>query len=167
MPLSEHKKPDPNSKSQAKRDMLALQKLGEELIDLSESQLAKIPLPPELEEAVNFARKMKANEARRRHLQYIGKLMRNIDPAPITTAIEKIKLTAQQNIMHFHKIEKWRDELITEGDIALERFLQLANEVDRQHLRQLVRNAQQERIKNKNTGAQTELFKYLRQILFK
>ncbi|MDR2000006.1 MAG: DUF615 domain-containing protein, partial [Zoogloeaceae bacterium] len=78
------------SKSQLKRDMAALQTLGERLIELSKEQLTKIDMPEELREATRDAQRFTKHEARRRQLQYIGKLMRNIDPAPIQAAIDEI-----------------------------------------------------------------------------
>ena len=165
MPLSERKKPDPLSKSQVKRDMIALQELGEALIALPASQLEKIPLSDEVLEAIRFAHSLKADESRRRHLQYVGKLMSTIDPVAVQAALEGIKLTHKKNIARFHKIEELRDQLIVEGDAALQKFLEVNPQADRQHLRQLLRNAQQDRAKNKNSGAETELFKYLRELL--
>lgn len=81
--------PEKISKSERKRQMLALQKIGETLVKLSDAQLAQIPLDDTLLDAVNFARSLKSHEAKRRQLQYIGKLMRHIDPAPIQAALEK------------------------------------------------------------------------------
>ena len=76
------------SKSQRKREATALQSLGETLVALKPAQLARIPLPDELREAVLAARQMQQRGARKRQLQYIGKLMRRIDPEPIRTALE-------------------------------------------------------------------------------
>ncbi len=79
------------SKSQRKRDMIALQKLGESLLKLTPDKLARIPLDESLHDAILVAHSIKSHEARRRQLQYIGRLMRNVDPAPIEKALEKIK----------------------------------------------------------------------------
>lgn len=92
MPESEKSLPDPLSKSQRKQDMLDLQKLGKTLIDLPESQLAKIPLPENLLEAIHFAHTLKSHEAIRRHLQYVGKIMREIDVEAIQAALKKFSL---------------------------------------------------------------------------
>ncbi|HVY53784.1 MAG TPA: ribosome biogenesis factor YjgA [Gammaproteobacteria bacterium] len=158
---------DPNfiSKSQVKRDMTALQKLGETLVELPLAQLAQIPLPEQLFEAIRFAQTMKANEAKRRQLQYIGKLMREVDSAPIYAAIENLRLSHLKNTQQLHKAEKWRDQLIAEGDSAIQKLLETTPNLDRQHLRQLVRNAQHDSKLNKNSGAATELFRYLRDVL--
>jgi ribosome-associated protein len=90
MPESEKNLPDPLSKTQRKNAMLELQKLGETLISLSKSQLAKIPLEDELLQAILFVHTLKTHESKRRQLQYIGKIMRNIDPEPIKAALKKI-----------------------------------------------------------------------------
>lgn len=78
------------SKSQVKREMLALQSLGEQLVDFSPNQIGQIEMPQELREAVLFARTLKKNEARRRQMQYIGTLMRDVDPEPIRKAVAEI-----------------------------------------------------------------------------
>ncbi len=91
MPESEKQKPDPLSKSQRKRDMQALQNICAELLALSKSQLARVPLPDNILEAIVFARTLKMHGARKRHLQYIAKLMREVDPLPIQTALIKLK----------------------------------------------------------------------------
>lgn len=80
------------SKTQRKKDMIFLQKLGETLVGLSESQLAKIPLPDDLLESIYLVRSLKSHGAKRRQLQYIGRLMREIDPEPIQKALKSMKL---------------------------------------------------------------------------
>lgn len=148
------------SKSQRKRDMIALQKLGETLVSLSNTELDKIPLSEALSEAISEARRLKSHEAKRRQMQYIGRLMRDIDSKPIEDALANIQLKAQLGKAHFHQIERWRDKLKASGDEQLQEFLNQFPTVDHQHLRQLIRNAKQEK-----SGADTELFRYLRQIL--
>ena len=92
MPESEKKAPDQFSKSQRKRDMLAMQELGERLTRLSDTQLSKLPLSDSILDAINTMRSLKANEAKRRHLQYIGKLMRDEDCEAILLALKKNRL---------------------------------------------------------------------------
>ena len=155
------------NKSALKRQMSALQKMGEILVALPAAQLAKVPLEQSLREAINAARELKSHEAIRRQLQYIGKLMRNIDAVPIQEALEKIQGTHQQGKAQFHQIERWRDKLIAEGDEVLQKFLESYPEGDRQHLRQLIRKSQLDQANNKNSGSETELFRYLRQLIEK
>lgn len=152
------------SKSQRKRDMTALQKIGEILVKLSASDLAKIPLDDRLAEAITAARAITNHEGKRRQLQYIGKLMRNVDPAPIEEALDKIQGKHQQTQARFHQLEHWRDKLINEGDAVLQEFIQQYPNADHQRIRQLVRNAQKEHKEGRNLGASTELFRYLREL---
>jgi ribosome-associated protein len=156
---------DQQTKSERKRQMLALQKLGEILVGLPEIQLKKIPLENPLLDAVYIARSLKSHEAKRRQLQYIGKLMRQIDPEPIQTALDKIHGSHLQSKAQFQQIERWRDKLIEEGDIALEKFLLQYTSIDRQHLRRLIRKAQDDIKKDRKTGGETELFRYLRSVV--
>ena len=167
MPESDNTPPEKDSKSQRKRDMTALQKIGETLVGLPASSLAKIPLSGRLLDSILIARTLKTHEARRRQLQFIGKLMRDIDPLPIQIAIDKVQSKNQQGAAQFHQIERWRDRLIAEGDVALQNLLEAypVAETHRQQLRQLVRNAQQDKANEKNTGAEKELFRYLRELL--
>lgn len=165
MPQSEPQKPDNESKSQRKEDMLALQKVGESLIKLTEEQLATIDLPDNLLTAIQHIKSLTSNEAKRRQLQYIGKLMRQIDPESIKQALKRIDVIHKKNTTQFHDIEEWRTRLLEHGDDALNTFLVDYPEVDRQQLRQLIRNAQRDIKNNKNTGAEKKLFQYLRSIV--
>jgi len=157
--------PEKPTKSQLKRDMKALQEIGERLVALNEKQLAKISMDEELLEAVLEARTLKNDESKRRKLQYIGKLMRHTDPEPLKTALAKIEFNKQQNKSHFHKIEKWRDQLITTGDTGLQELMESYPNANRSYLRQLILKAK----KNRNTptfkGVETEIFRYLRELL--
>ncbi|HEX2548883.1 MAG TPA: ribosome biogenesis factor YjgA [Gammaproteobacteria bacterium] len=150
------------SKSERKRQMLALQKMGEMLVTLSSSQLEKIPLDPTLARAIQEARTLTTHEAKRRQLQYIGRLMRDIDPEPIKIALDQFELKKGQSKAQLHQIERWRDRLIAEDDQVLQSFLNEFPDVDHQHLRQLIRNA-----KKGARGADTALFRYLRPVIEK
>ena len=165
MPQSEPQKPENESKSQRKKDMLALQKIGESLIKLTEAQLATIDLPDNLLTAIQEIKSFTSNEAKRRQLQYIGKIMRQIDLESIKQALKQIEFIHEKNTAQFHHIEEWRTKLLIHGDDALNSFLVDYPKTDRQQLRKLIRNAQQDRKNNKNTGAEKALFKYLRSII--
>ena len=132
---------DQLSKSAIKREMLALQAIGEQLTTLSSSQLARIELPSDLREAIHQAGVLKSHEARRRHMQYIGKLMRRVDTEPLLAALEAINQHHQKNTNTLHALESLRDRLIAEGDPAIEHLLQQWPTADRSRLRQLVRAA--------------------------
>ncbi len=152
------------SKSQLKRESHALQALGEELVALPSAKLAKIPMPEELAEAVSLARKIKARGGRKRQLQYIGKIMRNIDADPIEQALNDLKNAAGKEAAKFHRLEQWRDRLIEEGDAVIGELLETYPGADRQHLRQLIRNAQREAANNKPPKSAREIFRYLREL---
>jgi ribosome-associated protein len=152
------------SKSQLKRESHALQALGEELVGLPAAKLAKIPMPDELAEAVALARKILARGGLKRQLQYIGKLMRHIDAEPIEQALNELKNAAGKEAAKFHRLEQWRDRLVGEGDAAMGELLEEFPHADRQHLRQLVRNAQTEAAKSKPPKAAREIFRYLREL---
>lgn len=150
------------SKSQVKREMHALQKTGEELVGLSGAELARITLPDELREAVALARRLNQRGAHKRQLQYIGRLMRAIDPEPIQRDLDRIRNRDAAHTARQHRIERWRDRLLDEGDSALEALLVDHPGLDRQHLRQMLRNALKERGTDKPPRAARELFRYLR-----
>jgi ribosome-associated protein len=157
--------PERESKTKRKQQMLALQKIGETLVSLSAPQLAKIPLEPPLSDAIHVARTLKAHEAKRRQLQYIGKLMRNVDTQIIEDALSKVQHKDQYSKAKFHQVERWRDKLIAEDDATLNEFLQKFPHTDSQQLRQLVRGAQKDHAANKTRGADTSLFRYLRTVI--
>lgn len=141
--------------------MTALQKIGEKLVSLPLNQLKTIPLDPTLAEAIIAARQITHHEAKRRQLQYIGRLMRQIvDLEPVQSALDRLEMKTRQGKAHFHQIEHWRNKLITEDDNTLQELLEHHPTLDRQHLRQLVRNA-----KKNVSGADTELFRYLQKML--
>lgn len=152
------------SKSQLKREATALQKLGETLVELSAADLTKVPLPESLLDAVMKARQIKARGGLKRQLQYIGKLMRTIDAAPIYQAVDRLQGRDQAAAAHFQRLERLRDSLIEEGDKTLGEVLEQYPDADRQHLRQLIRNAIKERESGKSAGAGKALFRYLREL---
>lgn len=153
------------SKSQINKAMKDLQKIGEALVKLAESHLAKVEMPEMLAKAVYMARTLKDNEAKRRQMQYIGKIMRNIDVAPIKLALLKIQLNHDTQTKEFHDIEEWRDKLILGTDETIQHFLAAYPACDRQQLRQLVRKAQHDHKNDKNTGGKKALFKFIHEIL--
>ncbi|OGT61807.1 MAG: hypothetical protein A3F14_07120 [Gammaproteobacteria bacterium RIFCSPHIGHO2_12_FULL_43_28] len=165
MPESERLKPDEHSKSKRKREMDDLQKIGESLIKLTASQLKQIELPDTLRSAIHEAKSLSAHGAIRRQLQYIGRLMREVDAEPIKLALQRIRSSHHQHAAQFHQVEEWRTKLIAGGDEALGVFITEHPKTDKQQLRQLVRKAQLDQKTEKNTGAEKALFNYLRGIL--
>jgi len=150
------------SKSQKKREMTALQELGEELARLNAEQLGKFPLSDELREAIFAAQSMSKRGARYRQMQYIGKLMREVDVAHIQEALDILQNKNNRATAYFHRLEKWRDQLIAGNEETLNNILNSFSDVDIQHLRQLVRNAQKELADGKSPKASREIFRYLK-----
>ncbi len=154
-----------DSKTRQKKQMQALQELGVRLTELNQSQLAGLPLTPELEKAVQDSRHITKREALRRHRQYIGKLMRNADHDAIAVAVAHIAEKQNRMARLFHVMEKWRDDLIEGDQQQLESFIGHFPQVDRQQLRQLVQNARQERLKQKPPASARKLFVLIREQL--
>ena len=155
----------PKSKSQLKREVNALQDLGAAIVKLGAKDLTKIPLPDSLANAINEARRLNSHSAMRRQMQYIGRLMRDVDPKPIQQALDAIRLCGQQSSARFHAIEHWRDRLISEGQPALNEFICQNPQADRQQLRQLMLNASKEAKLEKPPKSARSLFRLLKDIL--
>ncbi|MBV2130474.1 ribosome biogenesis factor YjgA [Arsukibacterium indicum] len=157
--------PDHISKSQIKREMHALQALGEELVALSPAARAKVPLDEELLDALELADKLaKKREALRRHIQFIGRLMRTRDVEQIEQALAVMRNTKQAADKQFHKVEKWRDKLLT-NDEALTEFVAAYPDIEVQQLRLLIRQAKKEREKEQPPKAFRELFQLIRPVI--
>jgi ribosome-associated protein len=151
------------SKTRKKKDMLALQDLGAKLVELNEQQLEAMLLPEALLEAVLEARRLTKHEAKRRQLQYIGRIMRDIDAAPIYDRLEKWLGQGREHTAQLHTLERWREELLA-GDPALARFLQEHPGADSQKLRTLIRNARREHAAALPPKSYRELFRVLREM---
>jgi ribosome-associated protein len=145
--------------------MTALQQLGEALAGFSDKQLAAIPIDDQrLLEAIRELRGIQSNSARRRHLQYIGKLMRDIDPEPITGAMQAMQQREQRVNAAFHQLETLREEVLAAGMDGVEKVVGRWPGADRQQLRQLILQHQREQKQGKPPAASRKLFKYLRQL---
>ncbi|MFB9885763.1 ribosome biogenesis factor YjgA [Balneatrix alpica] len=153
------------TKSELKRQMEALQKLGQKLTTLPNEQLAKVPMSDTLAKAVAEHKRLKQGEAKRRHLQYIGKVMRSEDAEAITLVVERFEAGSQAYTQHFHRLERWRDRLLSEGNEATAELLAQYPAFEAQHLRQLIRNAQREQAANKPPASARKLFQYLREVI--
>lgn len=152
---------DTPSKSQRKRDMDALQETGAELVALSERQLAAVDLPEDLRDAVIAARAITAFGARRRQLQYIGKLMRRVDPAPIRKQLEVWRSATAESTAQLHHIERWRERLLAEP-LSVSEFVAEFPGTDTQQLRTLIRNTLDERERGKPPKHFRALFQWIR-----
>lgn len=153
------------SKTRRKREAEARQQLGAALLKLSKAAFAQIPLPEKLADALEEARRIRQHGALKRQLQYIGKLMREVDVEPIRAAYERVTHPLQEDVEQHHRLEQWRDRLLAEGDAALGELLALHPDIDRQHLRQLIRSAGKEAAANKPPRSARELFRYLREVM--
>ncbi|MDY7115906.1 ribosome biogenesis factor YjgA [Halomonas sp. SSL-5] len=152
------------SKSQLKREMQALQALGEQIIAMTPGERARFPLSDDMLAAVEETARIRSHEGRRRHMQYVGKLMRREDLEAIRAVHDEIEQETLRRDHAFHRLEKWRDRLVDEGDAAVEAFVADYPDADRQALRQLIRNAQREREKGKPPASARKLFKLIRDI---
>ncbi|MBT9613418.1 MAG: DUF615 domain-containing protein [Burkholderiales bacterium] len=155
---------DEVSKSQRKRDSTALQKLGATLVSLKLSQIEQLNLPEALLDAVIEAKRLTKNEAVRRQMQYIGRVMRSVDAAPIQAQIDAWNGLNDQETAKQHQLERWRDRLI-EDDAALAEFIAQYPACDVQPLRTLIRNTRKERVLNKPLAHYRALFRMLREIM--
>ena len=133
-------------------------------MNLTKANLTKVPLDDSLKDAIELAQRLQ-KEARRRQLQYIGKLLRSIDAEPIREALEKIENKHNQQQAMLHKLEILRDELVATGDVALTDLLNEHPSADRQQLRNLIRAAQKEKEQNKPSKAYREIYQILKTLI--
>lgn len=152
------------SKTKLKAEADAAQDIGRQLLALPKERLKKLALEETLFEAIAEAKRLTANGAIRRQLQYIGRLMREVDLAPIVEQLQKWEGKHQEENARFHHMERWRLRLITEPK-AIEEFIGLFPQVDIQALRTLIRNAQKEQTSNKPPKSSRELFKTIREVM--
>jgi len=154
------------SKSLAKRKAQDAQKLGEELIHLKGFDLADFDLPEPLYDAIMEARRITSRAGLVRQRQYIGKLMRGVDPDPIRALIASRGERASQEKQQFKRMEHWRDRLIAEGAPALDELMQWRQGMDRDEWMHRVAAAKTERERLGTSGkASRELFRALRALL--
>lgn len=161
-PADEDDFPEPPSKSSRKREMQALQDLGEQLVALSPERLKKVPLPETLYEAIRAAQGFKM-EARRRQLQYIGKLMRKIDPEPIQAQLDIFAGNSAVEVAKMHRLERLREQLL-EDEQVIGTIAETWPEADLQYLRTLRRNALKEREAARPPKSFREIFRVLREL---
>lgn len=153
------------SKTQLKQQSHELQKLGQALAELSQEQLARTDMPDALRDALEAYRRTRSHEGKRRQLQYVGKVMRSVDEAPLREAVARAELGTAQQAFELHQIERWRAELIA-GDEALTRWLDAYPTTDAQQLRSLVRAARRDTAKlsveDRQPRAVRELFQFIK-----
>ena len=151
------------SRSKLKAESDALQKLGVALLDLPESRWEKLDLPEKLFDALKEAKRITNFEGKRRQMQYIGKLMRKVDPAPIEAAVVAAKKGSATETLSLHRAEKWRDDLIADVG-TLERWMAEYPQTDAQHLRSLIRQARKAIVPDEGAGIAQRQNKVYREI---
>lgn len=152
------------SKTQRKKDMHALQEIGEQLVELDQKKLIEFDLPEILIDAIHLARPMHKHGARRRQMQYIGKLMRNIDVLPIQEKLDSWQQASLHQTARLHQLERWRERLLAD-EHALTEFAQKYPAAGLQHLRLLIRNAHKEKAADKPPKSFRLLFQALQAII--
>lgn len=157
--------PERISKSQLKRESAALQDLGAELMGLSRDQLERLDLPAELMEAVRLGQSITERGALKRQRKYIGKILRHTDAEPIRAGLAALRNESAEAVHRQHVIERWRDRMLAEGDVAVNEFVAVHQGADRQKLRQLSRDARRERDAEAAPKSARQLFRYLREIV--
>ena len=157
---------DRPSKSQLKREMTALQKLGAELIAEPRERVKRVPMPEDVRDAILECQQIKDHEGRRRQLQFVGKKMRTLEPeevAAIQRTIDSWKGQSKAETAAMHALERRREKLLAD-DKALTELLAEHPELDAQQLRTLIRNARKEQAENKPPKAYREIFQILKQL---
>lgn len=152
------------SKTQRKKDMHALQEIGEQLVELDPKKLTEFDLPEILLDAIRMARPMNQHGARRRQMQYIGKLMRTIDVLPIQQKLDSWHQLSLHQTAQLHQLERWRERLLSD-EHALTEFAEKYPTADLQHLRLLIRNAQKEKAAEKPPKSFRLLFQALQAVI--
>jgi ribosome-associated protein len=154
------------SKSELKRQMSELQKLGQDLVDQPRDRVKRVPMPEDVRDAILECQKITDHEGRRRQLQFVGKKMRTLDEdevAVIQRTIEGWRGASKADTAALHAIERKREKLLAD-DKALTTLMEEHPQLDVQHLRTLIRNARKEQAENKPPKAYRELFQVLKQL---
>jgi ribosome-associated protein len=155
------------NKSQIKRDIADIAQVAEELIQLSRAQLTAMQIPEKIELAVSEAKLMPSTKpARKRQLKFITGQLRKIDLSSIVEVLDRIKSKSAHGVREHHQCEQWRDKLIaSDNNEVLTELVDKFPNADRQHLRQLQRNAQKEAQLEKPPKASRILYKYLKELV--
>ena len=156
------------SRSEERREALAVLELASKMIEQNDSRISQLPMSAELVDLTLASKKITSQIARKRQMQFLAKQLRRQDDevlVAIRAALDFDKTISRQETASLHRVEAWRDRLIEEGDAALAELLNEFPSADRQHLRQLARNAKEEKLKNKPPHAYRDLFRELRELM--
>ena len=151
------------SKSARKREATSLQELGVKLSALPDQEIKALDLPETLFVALRDLRRLPSHGAQVRQRQYIGKLMRTIDPEPVLAKLAERKQRHDVEIRHFQQIERWRDRLLSDLK-AIDELLEEYPGADRAALARLLEKAEKERLEQRSPAGARELFAFLRQL---
>jgi ribosome-associated protein len=154
----------PLSKTKLKQEMTSLQELGKRLTELPPAKLTQLGLPEELVTAINDYRRFNKWEAMRRQMQYIGRLMRDIDAAPVIAQLDAWSHSTRESVAEFHAAEKWRDRLLTETN-GLDAFVEAHPAADRARLADLIGRAHQEHAAGKPPASSRLLFREITKLV--
>ena len=153
------------NKSEQKREAQAFLDLAKKLESLSEQQWQDVSLSEHVIDALRALKEMPQKAAKKRQLKLVAKYLRDTDVHAALAEVENIEQVQTKVNLEFHRVERWRDRLLSEGTPALTEFLVEYSDVDVQQLRQLIRNASQEAYKNKPPKSAKLLFKLLRECM--
>src|SRR5277367_3323697 len=153
------------SKSARKREAATLQELGVKLSALPDQEIKALELPENLFVALRDLRRLPSHGAQIRQRQYIGKLMRNIDPEPVLAKLAERKQRHDVEIRQFQQIERWRDRLMSDPATAVEELLEEHPHADRATLVRLLEKSEKERLEQRSPVGARELFAFLRELL--
>jgi ribosome-associated protein len=153
------------SKSARKREAATLQELGVQLSALPDQEIKALGLPDNLFTALRDLRRLPSHGAQVRQRQYIGKLMRAIDPEPVLAKLAERKQRHDSEIRHFQQIERWRDRLLSEPAAGAMELQQAYPQIDRAALHKLLEKAERERLEQRSPVGARELFAFLRELL--
>jgi len=162
--LSSELEQELKSKTEIKKEMHQLQDFAQSIVEMSKHQRSRLPLTDDLKDAMIVADKIRnKNEALRRHIRHIAKILVETDLAPIYQAIDVMANKHQQETAKFVRLENLRDELIEQGNEAIEALLAEFEQMERQKLKQLVRHAAKEKKAEKLGKHYKNLFTYLKE----
>jgi ribosome-associated protein len=154
------------SKTELKKDSKKIQQFGRKISELTINNIEEFKFPLNIYEATIDLKNLKSNSAKKRQVQYLGKLLREIDLTDAFIIMKQLKVSSQKEIQRNNIIEGWRNKLLNNNNSITE-FVDEYPEIDRQSLRQTISNAQKEKIKNKPPKYSRQLFKLIKDIIIK
>ena len=149
------------SKTELKKDSKKIQEFGRRISELTINNIEAFKFPSNIYEATIDLKNIKSNSAKKRQVQYLGKLLREIDLTDAFLTMKQLKVSSQKEIQRNHIIEDWRDRLLSNND-SITQFVDEYPKIDRQSLRQTISNAQKD---NKSPKYSRQLFKLIKDII--